>query len=107
MDPATDALNRVYSFDKYMSLKLKFSKDELLILINFVSLTSRFVMFKEATTVGGSLMAESLYNEYFPVLLHLSKSTYYNIILDQIDDYYGRIPYFVLQWIRQNRFQKL
>ena len=57
--------------------------------------------------MGDSLMAGSLYNEYFPVLLHLSKSTYYNIILDKIDDYYGRIPYSMLQWIRQNRFQKL
>ena len=52
-------------------------------------------------------MVETIYNEYLPVLVHLSKSTYYNIILDQIDEYYGRIPYYVLQWIRENLFQQL
>lgn len=64
-------------------------------------------MFKEATTVGDSLMVETIYNEYLPVLVHLSKSTYYNIIPDQIDEFYGRIPYYLLQWIRENRLQKL
>ena len=69
--------------------------------------TSSFMLFQEATTIGDLLMVETIYNEYLPVLIHLSKSTYYNIILDQIDEYYGRIPYYVLQWIRENRFQKL
>ena len=76
-------------------------------LINFVGLTSRLTMFKESTTMGDSLMIESLYNEYLSVLVYLSKSTYYNITLDQIDEYYGIIPYCVLQLIRQDRFQKL
>ena len=53
------------------------------------------MMFKEATTVGNSLMVETIYNEYLPVLVHLNKPTYYNLILDQIDEYYGRIPYYV------------
>ena len=88
--------------------KLKTTKDELLwLLLNFVSLTSQFMLFKESTTVGDPLMVEIIYNKYLPVLVHLSKSTYYNTILYQIDEYYGRIPYYVLQWIRENRFQKL
>ena len=75
-DPATTALQLVYLFDKYMYLKLKLSKDEILqVLINFVGLASKFMIFKEATTVGDSLMLESLYNKYFPVLVHFSKST--------------------------------
>ena len=86
-NPVTTALKLVYSFDKYTSLKLKSEKDELLqMLINFVGLTSRFMMFKEANIVGDSLMVESLYNEYLPVLVHRGKSKYYDIILDQIDE---------------------
>lgn len=76
-------------------------------LINFVNLTRRFMMFNKAAIVDNSLMTETIYNEYLPVLVHLNKSTYYNIILDQIDEYYGRMSYYVLQWIWQNRFQKL
>ena len=62
-DPATVALKLVYLFDKYIALKLKASNDEILrIQINFVGITSRFMMLKEATAVGNSLMVESLYN---------------------------------------------
>ena len=39
--------------------------------------------------------------------MHLGKYNYYNILLDQTDEYYSRIPYHVLQWIRENRLPKL
>ena len=65
------------------------------------------MLFKEAISVGDSLMVETIYNKYLPVLVNLSKLIYYNIIIDQIDEYYGRVPYYVLQWIRENRFQQL
>ena len=107
-DPATAALQLISSFDNFLTSKMQSSKDNVLrILINFINLTSRFIIFKEATTAGNLLMVNTIYNEYFPVLVYLNKATYYNIILDQIDEYYGRIPYYVLQWIRQNRFQKI
>ena len=97
-DPSTAAIKLVQSFDTFTADKLKSTTDEVFrLLLNFVSLTSRFMLFKEATTVGDSLMVETIYNEYLPVLVHLSKSAYYNIILDQIDEYYVRIPYYVLQ----------
>ena len=97
-DPATAALQLISSFDNFLTSKMQSSKDNVSrILINFVNLTSRFMIFKEATTVGDSLMVETIYNEYLLVLVHLNKSTYYNIILDQIDEYYGRIPNYVLK----------
>ena len=86
-DPATAALQIVQSFDTWTTDKLNTTTDEVFrLLLNFVSLTTRFMLFKEASTVGDSLMVETIYNEYLPVLIHLSKSAYYNIILDQTDE---------------------
>ena len=76
-DPASISLLLVLLLDNFMKTKLRSSKDEVLcMLINFVNLKSSYMMFKDATTVGGSLMVESIYNEYLPVLIHLNKSTY-------------------------------
>ena len=86
MDPGTVVVQLVQSFDTFMTDKLNTKKDELLrLLLNFVSLT-KFMVFKESTIFGDSLMVESIYNKYLPVLVHLSKLTYYNIILEQIDE---------------------
>ena len=108
MDPQKLAVNLVLSFDKFLDTKLDTSTDEVLkVNINFVRLVSQYKMFKEAVTVGDSIMVEKIYNEYLPVFVYLGKHTYYNIILDQTEEYYQRIPYSILQLIRKNRFQKL
>ena len=108
MDPQKLAVDLALSFDKFLDSKLETSTDEVLrVNINFVRLVSQYKMFKEAVTVGDSIMVEKIYNDYLPVFVYLGKHTYYNIILDQTEEYYQRIPYRVLQQIRKNRFQKL
>ena len=101
IDPSIVTLQLVCSFSKFMRIKMRLSTDEVLcLLINCFVLTNICMMFEETTTVGDYLMVESIYNEYFPVLVHLDKSTYYNIIFAQIYEYYGRMTFYVLQWIR-------
>ena len=108
MDPQKLAVDLALSFDKVLDNKLETSTDEVLrVNINFVRLVSQYKIFKEAVTVGDSIMVEKIYNDYLPVFVYLGKHTYYNIILDQTEEYYQRIPYSILQLIRKQRFQKL
>ena len=72
-----------------------------------MKLVSKYKLFKEAVTVGDCITVGKIYNECLPIFIHLGKHNYYNILLDQTEEYYSRIPYNVLQWIRENRFQKL
>ena len=79
----------------------------LLLNIIFVKLVSQYNMFREAATIGELITVEKIYNEYLPIFMHLRKHNYYSILLDQTEEYYDRIPYHILQLIRENRFQKL
>ena len=58
-------------------------------------------------TVGDSITVEKIYNDYLPIFGYLGKHNYYNIILDQTENYYHRIHYHILQLGRENRFHKL
>ena len=108
MDPQILAVDMVMSFEKYLDNKMLTSTDEVLLLnISFVKLVTQYKMFSEAVTIGDSITVEKIYNDYLPVFVYLGKHNYYNILLDQTEEYYGRIPYQVLQLIRENRFQKL
>ena len=64
-------------------------------------------MFREAVTVGDSTTVEKIYNAYLPIFVHLGKHNYYNILLNQTEEYYNRIPYHIHQLIRETRIQKL
>ena len=106
--PSQLALHLVVSFDKFLDEKLNTSSDKVLCMnINFVKMVSKYKLFKDAVTVYDSVTVEKMYKEYLPIFVHLGKHNYYNILLDQTEEYYNRIPYHVLQWIRENRFQKL
>ena len=59
VDPQRIALNIVVSFEVFLDEKLKTSTDEvLLVLINFVKLVSQYDMFKEAVTIGDSVIVD-------------------------------------------------
>ena len=108
MDPTKLALKLVLSFNEFLDKKIETSTDEVLIVnINFVRLVSQYKLFKEAVTEGDSITVEKIYNDYLPIFVYLGKHNYYNILLDQTEEYYDRIPYRILQLVRQNRFQKL
>lgn len=102
MDPKILAVKLVRSFDKLLDNKLYTSTDEVLkVNSNFVRLVSQYKLFKKAGTVGDSITVKKIYNNYLPVFVHLGKHNYYNIILDQTEECYQRIPYRVLQLIRK------
>ena len=62
---------------------------------------------EQDVTIGDSVVVEKFYNNYLPVFVHLGKHNYYNIMLDQTEEYYGRILYDILQLLRENHFQNL
>ena len=108
MDPQKLAVELVLSFNAFLDHKIETSTDEVLIVnINFARLVSQYKMFKEAVTVGDAITVEKVYNDYLPIFVYLGKHNYYNILLDQTEEYYDRIPYSILQLVRHNRFQKL
>ena len=95
-DPAVAALQMIQLWDGYLQSKLTSSDEVLRMLVNFTLLASKYLLVKEAVTVGDSLMVQAIYNQYLLVFVHLNKNIYVDIILDQIDEHYGRIPYYVL-----------
>ena len=107
-NPASFAIEMVIDFDRYLDDLLLSSSDQAMCMyINFVRLVSQYKFFKEAVTAGDCITVEKIYSDFIPVFMHLGKHNYHNILLDQTDEYYHRIPYHVLQWIRENRFPKL
>ena len=56
---------------------------------------------------GDSITVEAVYNYFTPIWLALGKTTYFNIALDQTDELYMKIPYKILQYVRENRFLPL
>ena len=56
--------------------------------------------------MGDSITVKKIYNDYLPIFVYLGKHNYYKNFLDQTEEYYNRIPYQILQLIRENRFQK-
>ena len=105
MDPQKLDVDLVLSFDRFLDDKLNTSTDEVLrVHINFVKLASQYKIFEEATTVDDSITLEKIYNNYLPTFIYLDKYNYYYIILDQTEECYQRIPYRILQLMRENRF---
>ena len=89
-------------------MKIETSTDEILrLMCNFCKMVTKYRLFKNSVRSGDSIMVEVIYSQIVPALFHLTRHTYYNILLDQIDEYYHRIPYPILQHIRENRFQRL
>ena len=102
MDPQFLAVDMVIAFDAFLEMKLETSTDEVLLMnISFAKLVTQYKMFKEAVTLGDSIVVEKIYNDYLPIFVCLGKHNYYNIMLDQTEEYYNRIPYKILQFIRE------
>ena len=94
-------------FQNFVLVKLNHSTDEVMrLMCNYYVMVTKYRLFKNSVSAGDSVTAEKVYNDYIPTLIYLGKHTYYNLLLNQIDQQYNRIPYHVLQWICENRFQK-
>ena len=97
MDPQSLAVDMVLSFGVFFDRKLEISIDEvLLVSISFVKLVTTYKIIKEVVTVEDSTAVEKIYNDYLPIFMYLGKHNYYNISLDQTEEYYNRIPYQIL-----------
>ena len=62
---------------------------------------------RNAVSKGDSVTVEAIYSYFTPIWLALGKTTYFNIALDQIDELYIKIPYNILQYVRENQFLPL
>ena len=62
---------------------------------------------RTAVRKGDIITVEAVYNYFTPIWLVLGETAYFNIALDQIDELYTKIPYKILQYVRENRFLPL
>ena len=98
----------VKSYVLFLKNKLATSTDEVLkLVINFSMMAVKYTTLRNAVRKGDSVTVEAVYSYFTPVWLALGKTTYFNISLDQIDELYLKIPYKILQYVRENRFLPL
>jgi hypothetical protein len=80
------------------------STDEVLRMIAlFTIITRKYRVFRESVRCGDAIVVEYLYEYFIPLWLMTGKQNYVEIGLSQIEDLYGRVPYHILQVIRENR----
>ena len=72
--------------------------------MNFVLIIRRYNLFQSSARVGDAITVEWIYNLFITVWLSLGKHTYQSTGLSQIDKLYSRLPYLILQQLRENRF---
>ena len=56
---------------------------------------------------GDAIAIENVWNEFLPLCLVLGKRIYTRIGLQQMEDLYQRMPYWLLQIVRDNRTMPL
>ena len=98
----------VKSYVLFLKDKLATSTDEVLkLVINFSMMAVKYTTLWNAVRKGDSVTVEAIFSYFTPVWLALGKTTYFNIALDQIDELCLKIPYKILQYVRENRFLPL
>ena len=75
--------------------------------IGFNIMSMKYITLKNAVWVGDTITVETIYAYFTSVWLTLGKTTYFNIVLDQVDELYVKIPYHILQYVKENRFLPL
>ena len=98
----------VKSYIKFLKNTMASTSDEVIKLcIGFNAMSTKYITLKKAVRKGDSITVEAMYSYFTPIWLALGKTTYFNIALDQIDELYVKIPYYILQYVRENRFLPL
>jgi hypothetical protein len=95
-------------FPLWLQQKLTTSTDEVLRMnILYVTITRKYALFRQSSRNGDSTTVEWLYEYFIPIWLMVGKHNYVEIGLSQMEDLYSRVPFHVLQAIRENRFLPL
>ena len=71
----------------------------------FVKLTNKFKLFKDAIRTGDSVMIEYMYIDFLPYWQATGKTNYVAMVLQQVKDLYWAVPGWLLQHIREEQFQ--
>ena len=107
-DPVRLSEYLVKSYLSFLRDTMLNTSDEVLkTCIGFNAMSTKYITLKNAVRNGDTVTVESMYAYFTPIWLALGKSTYFNIALDQIDEIYVKIPYHILQYVRENRFLSL
>lgn len=89
---------------KWEDSKLRNSTDEVFRAgLNFVKMARMHRSFKESIRYGDAIHLEYLYSTFTPAWLALGKNIYFEIALSTVEQFYGRVPFPLLQVIRDNR----
>jgi hypothetical protein len=95
-------------FPMWLQQKVTTSTDEVLRMnILCVTITRKYVLFRQSSRNGDSTTVEWLYKYFIPIWLMVGKHNYVEIGLSQMEDLYSGVPFHVLQAIRENRFLPL
>jgi hypothetical protein len=95
-------------FDKWLDDKIAYSLDPWFRTVcHFTKMARHYRLFKESLRNGDVLAVELLLVEFMDVFAGISKPKCLESTLCTVEEWYGRIPYWMLQLIRDNRTSKL
>ena len=107
-NPSLLASTLANCFLQWFDNKLTSSTDEVFCMgIHYVKLARQYRQFRRSIHHGDSIAMECLYNSFTAVWYALGKSKYTEIGLGLMEDFYGTIPYWLLQVVRDNRFARV
>ena len=94
----------VKSYVASLKDKIITSTDDVLkYVINFSMMAVKYNTLRNVVRKGDNVTVEAIYSYFTPIWLVLGKTTYFNIALDQINGLYIKVPYKILQYVRENR----
>ena len=103
-DAKAFAIRIANGYTKWMNDRRKNTTDEVFrMILNFVAVMNIYKSFRVAVRAGDAVMIECLYREMLPLFNLTGKKHYFEIVLKQMEDLYGRIPYTYLQLAHINR----
>jgi hypothetical protein len=95
-------------YESWLAMKLESTTDEVFrSMIQFIQLTNLYERFLASGRSGNSCMLEYIYVECIPFWLCMGKKHCVAIALQQIEDFYQRIPSWLLQKVREERCQAM
>ena len=91
-------------FVKWIDNKIETTSDGVFrFVLQFVKVGRCYESFRKTTSKGDEIGLEYQYIQFLPIWAVLNKSTSVELALCQIEEFYSRAPYHILQIVRDNR----
>lgn len=71
--------------------------------LNYVKIVKMYHLFRNSVRHGDAVMMEVIYRDILPIFHVCGKHHYFEIVLSMMDNFYGTLPYKLLQLMRINR----